>query len=147
MSRKCDERTHGHAQSLQFLRASEIRQVDDETSGDDIGAELAQQFHRAFRRAARGYEIVDQNDPFVRGDGVLVHLHLVEAVFQRIGDRYGRVRKLALLSDGNKTRGKLMRDGAAQNETARLDSHDLVDLGAGPPSRVVMSRNKMPGFG
>ena len=91
-----------------------------------------------------------------------MHLHVVEPVFERIGDRDGGVRQLALLADRHEARRQLMRDRAAQNEPARLDAGDLVDLPSRPwlhelvdraakgfasPSSVVMSRNRMPFFG
>ena len=77
-------------------------------------------------------QIVDQNHPFSFGDRVLVHLHVVEPVFERIGDRDRVVRQLALLADRHEARRQLMRDRAAQDEPARLDASDLVDLRSGP---------------
>ena len=46
------QRAHGPAKIADFLGAAEFRQVDHETGGDHVRADLLQQFHRAFRRAA-----------------------------------------------------------------------------------------------
>ena len=56
------QRAHRHVHRAQFGGAAEIRQVDDETGRDHIGADLAQQFDRAFRGAAGGDQIVNQDD-------------------------------------------------------------------------------------
>ena len=95
-------------------------------------------------------------------DGILVHLHLVEAVFQRIGDADPLVGQLALLADRHEAGRELMRHRATEDEAARFDAGDLVDLlpaqgctssstarrkARALPSKVVMSRNMMPGLG
>jgi hypothetical protein len=46
------QRSHRHVHRPQLRRTPEIGQIDDETGGDRIGADLAQQFHRALRGAA-----------------------------------------------------------------------------------------------
>src|SRR5271165_3819350 len=137
---KRNERTYRHAQSLQFSGASQIREINDKASGNDVRAEFAQELHRAFGRAAGGDEIVDENDAFVRGHGVLVHLHFVEPILKRISDRHLDVRKLALFPDGDEAGRELMRDGASKYETARLDAGDLVDLGARPGLHEFVDR-------
>ena len=157
-----DQRTHRHAELADFLGAAEIRQVDDEAGGDHIGAELLEELYRCLRGAAGGDEIVDQDDPLAALHRILVHLHFVDAVFERIADADALERQLALLADRHEAAGQLVRDGAAENEAARLDAGDPVDLAAGPrlhqlvdvrrnarasPSSVVMSRKMIPGFG
>src|SRR5262249_49645094 len=59
---------------------------------------------------------------------VLVHPLLVEAVSQRIGDRPPLVRQLALLADRHEAGRALVRHRPAEDEAARLDAGDLVDL-------------------
>ena len=83
------------------------------------------------RRAAGGDEVVDQDHPLALADGVGVDLHLVDAVFERIGDAHRLVRQLALLADRHEAGRELVRDRAAEDEAARLDARDLVDLAAG----------------
>src|SRR5437588_10111606 len=61
-----------------------------------------------------------------------MHLHLVDAVFKRIADRYFVVRELALLADRHEAGGELVRDRAAKDETARLDACHFVDFCPGP---------------
>ena len=92
-----------------------------------------------------------------------VNLHAVLAVFQIVILADHGVRQLALLAHRHEADGKLVRHRAAQDEAARLDAGDLVDLHAGIglhqlvdrargrparlPSRVVMSRNMIPVLG
>ncbi|MHC2655124.1 hypothetical protein ACVMHY_007703 [Bradyrhizobium barranii subsp. barranii] len=56
------QRSHRHVHRAQLGGTAEIGQIDDEAGGDDIGADLAEELHRAFRGAAGGDEIVDQDD-------------------------------------------------------------------------------------
>jgi hypothetical protein len=49
---------------------------------------------------------------------VFVHLHFVDAIFQRVSDAHALVRQLALLADRDETRGELMRHRTADDEAA-----------------------------
>ena len=89
-------------------------------------------FTARLRGAAGGDEIVDQDHALARVDRVGMHFHFVEAVFQRIGNAHRGVRQLAFFADRHEASGDLMRHRTAENEAARLDAGDLVDLGAGP---------------
>ena len=60
-----------------------------------------------------------------------MHLDLVGAVFERIGHADRLVRQLALLAHRHEAGRELVRDGAAEDEAARLDAGDLGDLQAG----------------
>ena len=55
-----NQRAHRHAEISDFGGAAEIRQIDDEASGDDICADLLQELHCPFRGAARGDEVIDE---------------------------------------------------------------------------------------
>src|ERR1035437_7370639 len=132
MSLERHQRSHRHIHRPQFRRTPEVRQVDDEAGRDHIGADLAQQLHRSLRGAAGGDQVVDQDHALAGMNGVGVHLHFIEAVFQRVGDAHGGMRQLAPLADRHEAGGDLMRYRAAENEAARLDARDLVDLVARP---------------
>jgi hypothetical protein len=45
-----NQRSDRNVEVPKLLGAAEFGQVDDETGRDDLGAHLAQKFHRAFRR-------------------------------------------------------------------------------------------------
>src|SRR5262249_7550767 len=62
------------------------------------------------------------------------------AVFERIADGDALERQLALLSDRHEAGRDLMGDGAAENEAARLDARDLVDLATGPRVHQLVDR-------
>src|SRR5512133_3034189 len=91
-----NERAHRYVELAQLGGAAEVRQIDDEAASEHLRAKLAQEFDRALRRAARGDKVVDHDDAVALLHRVLVHLDLVEPVFQRIGDRHPLVRQLAL---------------------------------------------------
>src|SRR5215472_7391981 len=128
MSLESNERADRHVELAQSVGTAEIRQIDDETGGKDLGAQLAQELHRPFRRSAGRDQIIDKDDTVPLLYRVLVHFHLVQPVFQRIGDGNAFMRKLALLADRHETSGYLVRDRSAQDEAARLDAGNLVDL-------------------
>jgi hypothetical protein len=77
-------------------------------------------------------------------NGVGVHLHLIEAVFQRVGDAHGGMWQLAPLADRHKAGRDLMRHRAAENEAARLDAGDLVDLVTRPWMHQFIDRTAEP---
>ena len=97
-------------------------------------------FTARFRGAAGGDQIVHQDHALARDQRVVVHLDLVDAVFQRIGDAHALVRQLALLADRHEAGRDLMRHRAAEDEAARLDAGDLVDLHAGPGLHQFVDR-------
>ena len=97
-----DQRAHRHVERLQLGGAAEFGQVDDEHGGDDVGAGAAQQLDCALRRAAGGDEIVDQQHALALDQRVGVHLHLVDAVFQAVGDESVACGSLPFLRIGTK---------------------------------------------
>src|SRR6266853_481721 len=127
-----DQRPHWHVERPQLGGAAEFRQVDDEAGGQHLSADLAQQLNSGLRSAARCHKVIDQDYALAHGHAVLVHFHFVHAVFERVSDADALVGQFALLADRHKPGRALVRDGAAQNEAARLDAGDLVDLVAGP---------------
>src|SRR5215813_15081046 len=128
MALEGNERAHRDVELADLVGPAELRQVDDEAGRQHLGAELAQQPDGPLRGAAGRDQVVDQDDALALGDRVLVHLHLVEAVFERIGDRDPLVRQLALLADRHEAGRHLVSDRAADDESARLHAGDLVDL-------------------
>ncbi len=75
-------------------------------------------------------EVVDDEDAVARPIGVGVDLDRVHAIFEDVvlADRLSR--QLALLADRDEAAAKAMRDGAAEDETARLDAGDMVEANA-----------------
>ena len=73
-----------------------------------------------------------QQHVFAGANGVRVHFHFVDAVFQRIRDADGLMRKLAALADRHETAPQAARDRAAENESTRFDASDFVDLAVAP---------------
>src|SRR5579864_6857721 len=93
-----DESSDGHTERFEFRGPTQLRQVDNEAGGQNLRAEFAQQLDGRFGRAARRDEVIYQDDPLAARDGILVHLHFVQAVLERVRDPHGGVGKLALLA-------------------------------------------------
>ena len=100
--------------------------------------------------------------PLVLPDRIGVDLHLVDAVFERIGDPHGFMRELALFADRDEPGRELVGHRSPENESASLDPATLATRppangftssstarrkARASPKRVVMSRNTIPGFG
>src|SRR5580700_3618106 len=130
MPLEAHQRAHRHAELPDLLGAAEIRQIDDEAGRQNIGADLLEELAGRFRGAAGGDEIVDHAHALKHR--VLVHFHFVDAVFERIADAHPLERQLALLADRHEAGRDLVRNRAAEDEAARLDAGDLVDLTACP---------------
>src|SRR6185312_10401371 len=130
MPLEAHQRAHRHAELADLVGAAEVRQVDDEAGGQDFGADALEQLHRRLGSTAGGDQVIDQDYTLALEHRILVHLHFVDAVFERIADGDALERQLALLADRHEAGRDLMRDGAAENEAARLDARHLVDLAA-----------------
>jgi hypothetical protein len=131
MTREADERRHFLAERADLVGSAEVGQIDDERATDNLGSGLFEKLDGGEAGASGGDEIVDDDDVLASLDGVLVDLDAVRAVFERVVLADDVPRQLALLSHGDEAYRELMRDGAAQDEPARLDARDLVDANAG----------------
>lgn len=94
-----DEGADRHVERFDTLAAAEIGEINDKAGGYDFRTDALEEFDGCLGCAARGDEIVDQDDALTRFDGILVHFHLVEAVFERIGDGNGFVGQFSLFPD------------------------------------------------
>ena len=123
----------------------QIRQIDDETGGEQFGPERAQELDGGFRGAPRGNQIVDQNDALPRRDGIRVHFHLIESVLEGIRHPHRGVGQLAFLADRHEACGQLIRHRAPQYEPARLDAGNVLDARAGPgPYELIYGAAERP---
>ena len=59
---KRNQRAHGHTKRFEFCAPAKIRKIDHETCGFDMRAESLQKFRRRNCRAARGNQIINQDD-------------------------------------------------------------------------------------
>src|SRR5437764_961090 len=110
------------------VAAAEIGQIDDECRGDEVAARLADKLDRRIGGAAGGNQIVDEKHAVALADRIGVNLDRVDAVFERIflpDDARG---ELALLADRHEAAAEHMSYGAAEDEAARLDAGDKIDI-------------------
>src|SRR6516165_460145 len=126
------QRAHRHAELPDLVGAAEVGQIDDETGGQHFGADALEEFYCRLGGATSGDEIVHQDHALALEHRVLVHLHLVDAVFERIADGDALERQLALLADRHEAGRDLVRNRAAENKAARFNARYLVDLATGP---------------
>src|SRR6516225_2827073 len=132
MAFEAHQRAHRHAELSDLFGAAQFRQIDDETGGQNLGADLLEKLHRRLRRAAGGDEIVDQNHALAFDQRVFVHFHFIDAVFERIADADALKGQFAFLADRYKATRYLVRNCTAENKTTRLDARHFIDLAAGP---------------
>ena len=60
------QRAHRQLELAQLVRSAQLRQVDDEAGGEQLGAGVAQQLDRALGSAAGRDQVVDQDDAVAR---------------------------------------------------------------------------------
>jgi cation diffusion facilitator CzcD-associated flavoprotein CzcO len=140
MSFESDQGAHRHAELADLLGAAEIGEIDDEAGGQNVGADLLEQLAGRLGGAAGRDQIINQDDAFALEHRVLMHLHLVDAVFQRVADAHALERKFPFFADRHEAGRNLMGDRAAEDEAARLDARHLVDLAAGPGLHQFVDR-------
>src|SRR5262245_42219112 len=139
------EHVHARAPLAQAPAAAEIGQVDDEAAADHLAAGLLDQVERGDGGAARRDQIVDEQDLLARRDGVGVDLDAVRAVLERVVLAERVPGELAALAHGHEAGLELVRDRAAEDESARLDAGHLVDAGAaeGPEETVDRAAQRL----
>ena len=122
----------------------------------------ARRARRPRSRCRRGEQVVDDEHAGAGLERVDVHLELGLAVLELVRDSIGRAGQLAGLAHRDEARVERAREGAAEDEAARLDAHHRVDALAdercasrssamwsarGSARSGVMSLKRMPGLG
>src|SRR5438128_3409532 len=133
-----DQRFDGAARPHQALAALEERQLDDEEEGAHLALLLSHQLRRAPGGAAGGEQVVDDRHLLARPYRVDVRLEDALAVLQSVLDPVRLVGKLPQLADGREADLQAIRQGGAEDESARLDGNDAIERAtAQPPFHVV----------
>src|SRR3954451_21945900 len=116
------------AQGAELAGTAELGKIDDEGAAHHRGACPLQQLDSGKGSTAGGNEIVHDNHMITFDNGVAMNLHTVRAVFEIIILAKHGVRQLAFFAHRDEPAAKLVRHRAAQNESARLDARDPVNL-------------------
>ena len=111
-----------------FSRPFRNGELDDERVGDDRPALAMDRIRRRLGRPAGREKIVDHNDARLLAERCLVHLELGNAVLGLVRDAVGLRRELAGLARRDEAGVEPRREGAAEDEAARLDADDRVDV-------------------
>src|SRR3569833_2666809 len=121
MALERQQRVRANAVLAQHVNAAQIRQVDDERRTRHETARAADELCRGLRGAARGDQIVDDQDALAWLYRIFVDLDDVDAILQCILLTDRLPGQLALLADWNEPAAQTVGDGAANDETARLN--------------------------
>ena len=95
----------------------------------------AHELRRRTRRPTRGQYVVDDDHARLFGERALVHLQLGDAVLRLHADAVALGRQLARLARRDEARVEARCQRAAEDEAARLDADDGVDVLADVPLR------------
>ena len=93
-------------------------ELDDEGAGGDFSSQLFNQLAACLSGPAGGNEIVDEQDPVARVDGVGVHFQRGGSVFEIIGGTLHVIGELAGFAQRNEADAKLPGNQAAEDEAA-----------------------------
>ena len=93
-----------------------------------VGTELAQQLGRGVHGAAGRQQVVEDDHPLARLEGVGLDLDSVGAVFQIVGVTHGLARQLALLADHHESQAELQGEGCGHQKSPRLDADQDIGL-------------------
>ena len=113
---------------FEAVAAFEEVEFDGESQAGDISAELLDELDGGFHGAAGGEQVVDEDDALAGLDGVEVNLEYVGAVFEIVCDARDGRGEFSGLSDGNKTCIETVGEGGAEDEAARFNAEDEIDL-------------------
>jgi hypothetical protein len=121
--------------ALQGVTAAEQLELDGEPQAHHLTAQALDQPDRRRRGAARGEDVVHDEQPFTGMDRIAVDLELPGAVLEDVLLPGDRPRQLPGLADGDERGAPPVGDRGRQDETTGLDADDAVDLDPGEPVR------------
>jgi hypothetical protein len=113
---------------FEAVAAFEEVEFDGEGEAGDLAAQLLDELYRCFHGAAGGEEIVDEDDALAGLDGIHMDLEGVGTVLEVVGDSGHWGGKLARLAHRNEAGIEAVREGGAEDESARLDAQHEVDF-------------------
>jgi len=113
---------------LEAVAAFEEVEFDGEGEAGDFSAELLDELDGGLHGAAGGEQVVDEDDALAALDGVEVNFEDVGAVFEIVSDAGDGRGKLAGLAHGDKAGVEAIGEGGAEDEAARLNAEDQIDL-------------------
>src|SRR5579883_30692 len=106
-------------------------EFNDESEAGDFTAEFFDKLRYRLRRASGGEHIVNDQNIFAGIDRVAVDFENIRSIFKLILDALGDRGELFRFSYWYESGIERIRDGGGEDESAGLDSHDLVNSLAG----------------
>ena len=109
------------------------QELNQESHADYLPPQATDEINRGAHRAARGEQVVCQQDPMAGKQGVLVDLKGIGAVLQGIRGALRLIWQLPGLSDQGRPRMKLIGQRGGDNESSCLDANHQVNVPIGKP--------------
>ena len=113
---------------IEIFPSFEEFQFDEKKKADHFAAEALDQLQRRPCCSACREEVIDEDDPLSGQHRIFVNLDMGLAVLERVGDAIGFPWQFPLFPDRDKTHSKPVRHRRAKDETAGVDTDDLVRL-------------------
>src|SRR3989338_5512340 len=113
---------------IEFFPSLQKGELDDKGALYDRAAKRVDQGDGRRRSPAGGDQVVGYEDAGVRREGVPVDLQGIRAVLQLVARAVRLVGKLAGLAHDAEARAQFVSQGGADDEAARLDSQNDVNL-------------------
>src|SRR5215468_1887775 len=113
---------------LQSLSAFEEFQFNQKLRLDEIRARVSEERRCGGRSSTSRKQIIHQNNPLAFCYGIDMHFHFRLAVLQRVLRDFRSVWKLPALANRHESDSEFIGNGRSENETARINSNDLVNL-------------------
>lgn len=110
------------------LAAAEEIELHSEGEAGDLAAQFFDELDGGFHGAAGGKQVIYQQDALAGLNGIAVDLEGVGAVFEIVSDPGYRRGQLARFAHWNKTGVEAVGKRGAEDESARFDAEDEVDL-------------------
>src|SRR5262245_10080285 len=114
--------------TLEAVATLEERELDDESDADDHAAEALHELDGRARCTARREDVVEDHDTAAARNRVPVGLKRVGAVLELVGGLDRLARQLPGLARSDEPRVELVRERAAEDESARLGAEHVVRL-------------------
>ena len=113
--------------SRELFATAKKGQLDDERTRHDLATEALDEIDDGLGGASRGKQIVGDENPMTRSDGVFVDFQDVGAVLEIVFDTLGLGRKLPGLPNRHETGAESVRQRWSENESPGLHPDDRVD--------------------
>lgn len=116
-----------HRIAGEFFSSFKPLQLNQKIESHDFSSELADQTDCRLGRPSRGQEIVYDQDPLTRSDGIPMDRQGVRPIFKAVLHLEAIGRQFPRLANRHKPGAQPAGQHASEDKSSRLDTYDLVD--------------------